>query len=173
MATATPKTRTFRAADGGGVGGFVAIFPPGLVVFAIGVLIAPLRWSTSPLITVPLGVVIIAAAIWLQRLSRRLREASLTVSGDGVTIVNAGRRRELSWQEITAFRPGTALGASAFRGAVPVVVAELSDGRSVTVDALRVDHGRLAGERDRDRVADLCREIETYRPAEFGLAKPA
>ena len=165
MATATSSTRTFRASGGGGLGGFVSIFPAGLIVFAIGLLIAPLRWGTSLAIAVPLALAVIALAYWLWRLSRRLREASLIARPDGVTVVNGGRRRELSWAEIARFRPGTVAATSAVRGPVPVVVAELADGSSLAIDALRVDQGRLAAERDRARVEELCRQIEALRPA--------
>jgi hypothetical protein len=165
---APSKTRTYRGTDKGGVGGFVSIFPPGLAICGIALLLAPLRWGSSVAVALPLAVIAFGAAAWLWRVSRRLRDASLTVGPDGVTIVNGGQRRELGWDQVTRFRPGTAPAASAFRGAVPAVVAELSDGSTVAVDALRVDHGRLAADGDRARVEQLCRQVEAYRPARRG-----
>jgi hypothetical protein len=164
MATASTRTRTFRGTDKGGLGGFVGIWPPGLVICGVAFLLAPLRWGSSAAIALPLAIVAFAAAYWLWRTSRRLREASLTAGSDGVTIVNGGRARELTWDQITRFRPGTVTGASAFRGPVPVVIADLTDGSSVTIDALRVDHGRAAADRDRSRVEELCRQVEALRP---------
>jgi hypothetical protein len=161
---AASSSRTYRGTDKGGVGGFVSIFPLGLAICGIAFLIAPFRWGTSPAIGVPVAVIFFAAAYGLWRLSRRLREASLTVGPNGVTVVNAGRRRELGWDEVLRFRAGTTPAASAFRGAVPVVVAELADGSTLAIDALRVDHGRLAADKDRARVEQLCQQVEGYRP---------
>jgi hypothetical protein len=170
---AASSSRTYRGTDTGGIGGFVSIFPAGLGICAIAFLIAPFRWGTSPAIGVPVALVFFAAAYGLWRLSRRLRRASLTVGPDGVAIVNAGRRRELSWSEVTRFRAGTTPATSAFRGEVPVVVAELADGGSVAIDALKVDHGRLGAHRDQARVEQLCKQIESYRPARPAPAQPA
>jgi hypothetical protein len=158
------SARTYRGTDNGGLGGFVSTFPGGLAICGIAFLLAPLRWHTSIAIAVPVALVFFGAAYWLWRLSRRLRRASLTVSTDGVTIVNAGRRRDLSWDEVLRFRPGTTPAASAFRGQVPVVIADLTDGASVAIDALRVDHGRLAADKDRAKVEQRCKQIEWYRP---------
>jgi hypothetical protein len=160
------RTRTFTSKQSGGVGGLLSVFPPGLALGGLGVLIlGPLRWHTSPLVAVPVGLVIIAAALGMWRLANRLRVASLTAGPDGVTIVSDGRTRRLQWGEITRFAPGTTNATSAFRGPIQVVVAELRDGRTVPVDALKVDHGRLAAERDHERVATLCQQIEDCRPA--------
>jgi hypothetical protein len=162
---APSSARTYRSTDNGGIGGFVSIFPAGLVVCGIAFLIAPFRWGTSPAIGVPVALIFFAAAYGLWRLSRRLRQASLTVSStDGVTIVNAGRRRDLKWDQVLRFRPGTVAAATAFRGEIPVVVADLSDGTSVAIDALKVDHGRFAADKDHARVEQLCKQIEWYRP---------
>jgi hypothetical protein len=161
---AANSLRTYRSAGNGGVGGFVSIFPAGLAICGIAFLIAPFRWGTSVAIALPVALIFFAAAYGLWRLSRRLRQASLTVSGDGVTIVNAGRRRDLGWDQVLRFRPGTTPAASAFRGEVPVVIADLADGSSVAIDALKVDHGRLAVNKDRARVEQLCEQIEGYRP---------
>lgn len=165
---APSSARTYRGTDKGGAGGFVSIFPPGLAICGIAFLIAPFRWNTSLAIAVPVALVFFGAAYWLWRVSRRLREASLTVGPDGVTIVNAGRRRELSWDQVVQFRSGATPAASAFRGDVPVVVADLADGSSVAIDALKVDHGRLAADRERARVDQLCEQVESYRPARRG-----
>jgi hypothetical protein len=44
------------------------------------------------------------------------------------------------------------------------VIADLTDGTSVAIDALRVDHGRMAADKDRAKVQQLCQQIERYRP---------
>jgi hypothetical protein len=103
------SARTYRGADNGGLGGFVGIFPGGLAICGIAFLLAPLRWHTSIAIAVPVALIFFGAAYWLWRLSARLRRASLTVSAAGVTIVNAGRPRDLSWDEILRFAPARRL----------------------------------------------------------------
>jgi deoxyribose-phosphate aldolase len=44
------------------------------------------------------------------------------------------------------------------------VIADLTDGTSVAVDALTVDHGRLTADKDRAKVQKLCQQLERYRP---------
>jgi hypothetical protein len=161
---AASSSRTYHGTDTGGLGGFVSIFPGGLAICAIAFLIAPFRWGTSPALAVPVALIFFAAAYGLWRLSRRLRQASLTVGPGGVRIVNAGRRRDLGWDQVLRFRAGTTPAASAFRGDVSIVVADLADGTTVAIDALKVDHGRLAADRDRARVEELCLQVESYRP---------
>jgi hypothetical protein len=58
---------------------------------------------------------------------------------------------------------------------MPVVVAELADGRRILVHALRVDCGRSRSSTDRAeaRVAHLCKQIEYCRPRSAGPSSEA
>jgi Bacterial PH domain len=162
---AEPGTRTFHEDSGRCYGrhvtGFAAIF----AAFGVAVMISPLRWhGTSIALSLLVGLAIIAATVPLFRWGRRLSRVALVTSPSGVQIRGPIRDHELTWDQIRAFTPGWVSAVSAFRGEMPVVVAELADGRRLVVQALRVDYGPFKNKEAEAKVHHVCEQIERQRP---------
>ncbi len=162
---AEPGTRTFYEDSGRVYGhhakGFAAIF----AAFGVVVMFSPLRWKgTSVVLAILIGLAIVALTVPLFRWARRLSRVALITSRSGVRILGPLHDHELTWDQIRAFTPGRVSGISAFRGQMPVVVAELVDGRRIVVQALRVDLGPLHNDKAEARVERLCKQLEDQRP---------
>ena len=162
---ADPDTRTFFEDSGRVYGrhakGFAAIF----AAFGVVVMLSPLRWAhTSVVVAIVVGLGIVALSVPLFRWGRRLSRVALVTSPSGVRVLGPLHDHELAWDQVRRFTVGQVSGISAFRGEMPVVEAELSDGRRIVVHALRVDLGPLRNQEAQERAENLCRQIEARRP---------
>lgn len=158
------KPRTFSEPSGRVYGRFPSALAIALAMSGIALVLAPLRWHGSSVAWSAVGVVVIAASVPLFRWAHRLGRLAVQVSPDGLKIHGPLHDRELAWSEIRAFTPGGAPSISPLRESIPVVVAELVDGRRVVLDALRVDRGPFGTEEAQAHVRRLCDELERCRP---------
>lgn len=156
---------TFYEESGRAYGRHAAGFAAIVAAFGVIVMISPLRWKgTSIPLSIGLGLVFIALSAALFRWSRRLRRVALITTAAGITIKGPRHDHQLRWDQVRGFTPGWVSGVAA-RAEMPVVVAELVDGRRIVVQALRVDYGPFKAKQAEARVRHLCQEIERRRPA--------
>jgi hypothetical protein len=160
------RPRTFYDPWGRNNGARASGLGAGLVITGVVTLFAPLRWPGTSVAWSLLGIPIIAVSILLFAWARRLRRVSMTVSPEEIKIVGAVRDRELSWDQVRSFRPDFVTRVRAFRGAIPVVVAEFVDGRQFVGEALRSDYEVVDRGQAIAQVQRLCDQMERMRPAD-------
>ncbi|RLV50243.1 PH domain-containing protein [Nocardioides mangrovicus] len=96
-----------------------------------------------------LGLLAIAAAVWLALIRPRL-----SVSEQGVAVVNGYRRRDLEWAEVVAVR---------LKRGAPWAEMDLSDGTSIPVMAIQASDGDRARAVLRDFVLLVRAHTRTAR----------